>query len=401
MRILAVFLALFLACSVTGNVRAETLSVEGRAAVLMDWKTGKILYQKNSNEPMPPASTTKILTALIALEKADLEEVITVGKMPPFVEGTRVYLVEGEKHVLKDLLYAMMLNSGNDASLAVAEHVGGSVEGFLKLMNQKAQELGAKNSRFANPHGLSEKGHHSTAYDLALITRKALENKEFRTIVATRTYPWKGKEWKTILVNQNKLLKGGEYSYEGAIGVKTGYTREAGQCLVAAARRGETTYIAVVLDSRGNHIWQDARKLLDYGFNNYKTEAVINKGDKIGGLATEAGRVELQAAKDLYCLVPKNGYEGLPSVYLNLKKIESPLAAGSPVGTLVYAMGEDKIGEVDLVAANNIASNSFKKWWMIISTALLIAVVSGRAISFFKERRNKKYFVYRKNSFLR
>jgi len=238
--------------------------VAGKAAVLMEMPTGKILWEKNKAAPRPPASTAKILTALVTLDRVPLKEIVTVSITAIANKSSAVALKNGERLAVQDLLYALLLQSNNDAALALASHISGSTPKFVQIMNQKARSLGALHSKFLNPTGLPDRGQVTTARDLALITKVALENPEFRRIVATKSYPWKSSKWEGVLDNSNELLR----SYDGAIGVKTGNTREAGYCLVAAAQRRDQTFIAVILGSQEKHVWQDAKKLLDYGFKN-------------------------------------------------------------------------------------------------------------------------------------
>jgi D-alanyl-D-alanine carboxypeptidase (penicillin-binding protein 5/6) len=193
-----------------------------------------------------------------------LKEIVTVSITAIANKSSAVALKNGERLAVQDLLYALLLQSNNDAALALASHIGGSTPKFVQIMNQKARSLGALHSKFLNPTGLPDRGQVTTARDLAVITKVALENPEFRRIVATKSYPWKSSTWEGVLNNSNELLK----SYDGAIGVKTGNTREAGHCLVAAAQRRDQTFIAVILGSQEKHVWQDAKKLLDYGFKN-------------------------------------------------------------------------------------------------------------------------------------
>jgi D-alanyl-D-alanine carboxypeptidase (penicillin-binding protein 5/6) len=239
--------------------------VAGKAAVLMEMPTGKILWEKNKAAPRPPASTAKILTALVTLDRVPLKEILTVSITATANNSSTVALKNGERLAVQDLLYALLLQSNNDAALALASHIGGSTPKFVEIMNQKARSLGALHSKFFNPSGLPHRGQVTTARDLAVITKAALAKPEFRKIVATKSYPWKSSKWEGMLDNSNELLK----SYDGAIGVKTGNTREAGYCLVAAAQRRDKTLIAVILGSQEKHVWQDAKKLLDHGFKNF------------------------------------------------------------------------------------------------------------------------------------
>jgi serine-type D-Ala-D-Ala carboxypeptidase (penicillin-binding protein 5/6) len=244
---------------------AAGIMITGQAAVLMETRTGKILWERNKHLSLAPASTTKILTALLVIERTKPSDVVTVPIEATAATGGTAHLRAGERLSVEQLLYGMLLGSANDAAIALANHASGSVARFVNLMNKKAQSLGAVRSSFRNPTGLPQKGHVTTAYDLAVIARAALANPGLRKIVAARTYLWRSAQWQGEMKNSNVLLE----TYEGAIGVKTGQTREAGFCLVAAAARGDDSFIAVVLKSTEQSGWQDARNILDYGFRNF------------------------------------------------------------------------------------------------------------------------------------
>jgi serine-type D-Ala-D-Ala carboxypeptidase (penicillin-binding protein 5/6) len=257
-------LVIFILCSLSHPAISAERDTVAKAAVLMEMRTGNILWAKNQDVSRTPASTAKILTASVILDRVSLKEIVTV----PITKTTTSkssggWFHGGERLSVQDLLYALLLQSSNDAALALASHVSGSTPKFVQLMNQKARSLGALRSQFHNPTGLPQGGQVTTARDLALITKAALANPDFRRIVATMSYPWKSLKSEGVLENSNELLK----SYDGAIGVKTGNTREAGYCLVAAAQRGDRTLIAVILGSQEKHVWQDAKHLLDYGFS--------------------------------------------------------------------------------------------------------------------------------------
>ncbi len=247
---------------------ATDIKLAGKAAVLMEARSGKIIWGRNQDLWLAPASTTKILTALVVLERSKTGNTVTVPAEATKATGGTARLHAGERLSIEQLLYGMMLGSANDAAIALAYHTGGSITGFVSLMNDKARSLGAQRSRFHNPTGLPQKGHVTTARDLALITRAALNNPEFRKIVAAKKYPWRSAQWQGEMRNSNLLLE----NYPGAIGVKTGQTREAGFCLVTAATRGEESLIAVILKSAGKSGWQDAQALLDYGFASLRSE---------------------------------------------------------------------------------------------------------------------------------
>jgi D-alanyl-D-alanine carboxypeptidase (penicillin-binding protein 5/6) len=248
--------------------QAADIQLAAQAAVLMEARTGRILWQRNQDAHRAPASTTKILTALVVIEKNKLDEVVSVPRQAVSAEGATIPLQNGERLTVEQLLYALLLGSANDAALALAQHAGGSIARFVELMNATARSLGAQRSEFRNPTGLPQKGHLTTARDLATITRGALGKAEFRNIVSRKTEPWKSAAAQGALKNSNRLLE----IYPGAIGVKTGQTKEAGFCLVASAARGERTLIAVMLKSTEKAIWDDATKLLDYGFENFRVQ---------------------------------------------------------------------------------------------------------------------------------
>ena len=236
-------------------VKAEEPHIDSKAECVIDFDTGKILHAKNGEIPLPMASTTKILTAITILESGkDLEEEISIPQTAVGIEGSSVYLQCGDRYTILDLLYGLMLRSGNDCAIALALHIGGTIADFCSKMNYIAQKAGALNSNFENPHGLSSPKHYTTAQDLCYITRYALKNEFFEQIVSTSYYAPRG--WK----NKNKMLT----SYEGAIGVKTGYTKQAGRCLVSAARRDGKTLICAVLNCPS--MYERSAELLDKGF---------------------------------------------------------------------------------------------------------------------------------------
>ena len=247
--------------------------LSARALLLMDAKTGKILYQKNAHVPLPPASTTKVLTAVLALEsqKRSSDRLI-VSKAATRVPASKLYLKPGQTVSIEDLLYGVLLASANDASVVLAEGIGGSVERFAEIMTKKAHDLGAINTHFSNPHGLTAADHYSTAHDLALIFRYAMKNPTFRQIVHTKMSSVRSlspgkKSARTRLIsvrNHNRLL----WNYDGALGGKTGYTFAAQKCYVGAVERNGVTLIVSLLGSRD--LWGDTKRLLEYGFDNYQ-----------------------------------------------------------------------------------------------------------------------------------
>jgi D-alanyl-D-alanine carboxypeptidase (penicillin-binding protein 5/6) len=256
--------------------------LSARALLLMDAKTGKILYQKNADTPLPPASTTKVLTAILTLESQKRSnDRLIVSKAATRVPASKLYLKPGQTVSIEDLLYGVLLASANDASVVLAEGIGGSVERFAEIMTKKAHNLGATNTRFSNPHGLTAADHYSTARDLALIFRYAMKNPTFRQIVHTKISSVKSlspgkKSTRARLIsvrNHNRLL----WNYDGAIGGKTGYTFAAQKCYVGAVERNGVTLIVSLLGSRD--LWGDTKRLLEYGFDNYQALNTLTPGD--------------------------------------------------------------------------------------------------------------------------
>ncbi|MEE4376909.1 MAG: D-alanyl-D-alanine carboxypeptidase family protein [Candidatus Competibacteraceae bacterium] len=252
-----------------------TPEITARAAVLMNADSGEILFAKQPHTQLPPASTTKVLTALVALERLNLQERISVSARAAAVEPSRIGLQPGEVLYAQDLLYGLLLKSGNDAAEVIAEAVGGSVPGFADLMNDRAWQLGARRSRFQNPHGLPNEAHYSTAYDLTLIFRQAMANPLFADIVRTRSAGLRveasvanNQRWRMVPVyNSNRLL----VSYGGVQGGKTGYTRRAKNCFVGEANRGQVNLIVSALGSANRKaLWKDVSAILDYGFAQYR-----------------------------------------------------------------------------------------------------------------------------------
>lgn len=368
-------------CIFPGYAGAETVAgqaprdtgpvVSAQAAVVMDVKTGQVLYAKEPSKRMYPASTTKILTALVVLQNARLDDRIKATGKVVNTEGSAIWLKEGEELAVSDALYALLLNSANDVAVALAEKVGGSEEGFVEMMNRTAKACGATDSHFNNPHGLPDENHYTTALDLARITRVAMGNRLFKEMVATKTknIERQAPDGLTLLINHNKLL----WRYEGAIGVKTGYTTQAGQCLVSAARRGDREIIAVTLGS-GMSIWDEAAALLDYGFSAYRLVELVKAGDVIGtfpvmkGVATVRGKT----ARSLWQNLPAGDDPvELPRWRLELRPVEAPVNQGDCLGTLIVAGEQGEIGRVSVVAGNSVAKRSV---WPVVYRGILAAV---------------------------
>ncbi|QKS46554.1 D-alanyl-D-alanine carboxypeptidase [Paenibacillus cellulosilyticus] len=272
--------------AVEAAANVPPLGTHAKAATLIDVESGRILYDKSGDQRLRIASLTKIMTAIVAIENADLSDKVKVSARAAGKEGSSIYLKAGEEMKLEDMLYGLMLRSGNDAATAIAEHVGGSVEGFVRMMNEKAEWIGLTNTQFMNPSGLDEDGHYSSANDLAKLTAYALHNPTFATIVKTRIKkaPNPNESWDYQWSNKNKMLA----MYEGADGVKTGYTKMALRCLVSSATRNGQQLAAVTINDRDD--WIDHRNMLDWGFEHYKLKVVAQQGQPISGYPLAAGR---------------------------------------------------------------------------------------------------------------
>ncbi|MDQ7092714.1 D-alanyl-D-alanine carboxypeptidase family protein [Desulfosporosinus sp. PR] len=275
--------------------------VRGEGAYLLDVQSGQTLFSKNPDEQLAPASTTKIMTGLLALERGNLNDVVTVSPTmlnSKLVYGTQIYLEPGEKLSLQDLLYAMLLNSANDAAVTVAEHIGGDVQSFVDLMNQRAQEIGATQTHFVNPSGLTEQGHVTTAHDLALIARVAYQNPLFAQYVRTKSHSISRSksDLPTQMVNENKML----WQNSDVDGIKTGYTAAAENCLVASMTKDGRQLIGVILKSPGREIYTDMQNLFDYGYTNYSDKILKPAGSVLSSIMVNNEPVDLKIDRPIY-----------------------------------------------------------------------------------------------------
>jgi len=336
---------------------ADEISTSAKACVVIDMDSGRILLEHNANQALPMASTTKIMTALMALENCALDDVVTAGRNAFGVPGTSIYLDLNEALTMEQMLYGLLIASGNDAAVAIAEHVSGSVDGFCRDMTERAREIGCAETVFLTPHGLPQEGHVTTAYELALITREAMRHDTFRTIVSTRraTIPWQGREYDRVLNNKNRLLA----EYEGAMGVKTGYTRAAGRCLVTAAERDGMRVICVVLNC---YDWfNESERLLDAAFDRWDSIVMVNEGECIRTLDVDGGGGETCGAvleKDLSGVLTMGQ---LPSVSIDLpERLEAPVAAGEEIGEIRLTADGEVIGRSSLLAAETVLRDTYQ-----------------------------------------
>ncbi len=334
----------------------STPRVTANAAVLLDACTGQILYSKNGAKRMPPASTTKIMTALLALEGGDLGQVVTVSPRAALVGEASIDLQAGEKLTLSDLIYGAMLQSGNDACVVIAEHIAGTESNFVLLMNQKAKFLGALDTGFINTNGLPATGHYTTAHDLAVITRYALKNPVFQDIVNTRGRLIGGQGSESYLKSTNRLL----WSYEGADGVKTGTTIEAGECLVASATRDGRQLINVVLDSENR--WSDSITLFDFGFEQFEDILAVTEWEPLGLITVEEGsddKVKAVVSSGFRVMIPKGRLDLIEKKVELIEGVTAPVWSGQKLGSVIISVGGVEMGSVDLVSDRYIERTPF------------------------------------------
>ncbi|HEU4965753.1 MAG TPA: D-alanyl-D-alanine carboxypeptidase family protein [Bacilli bacterium] len=353
-----------------------------QGAVLMDMQSGQVLFNQNMDAKLYPASITKIMTCLLALEKSDLDEMVTTSQLAREQEGNRVYLETGEQEPMEQMLYGLMLNSGNDAAVAIAEHIGGSVEGFAKMMNDKARELGAVNTHFVTPNGLHDDNHYTTPYDMALISKYAMQNEKFREIVGTEYYKWDGQEWHTTLVNINPML----WNYDGATGVKTGFTDQAQQTMVVTAKQGDRELLAVLMGVQNRQtIRLEATALLDYGFHSTRLQRLAKHGDVLFHQEIAGIKVGGMLEEDLYYASPVSEDQHLTEkVSFRTASVVPPFAKGTKIGWVTFSNREgDIVASADLYADHGVFPpvevDSGPSWIVttlkIIGWVLLVLVV--------------------------
>ena len=327
-------------------LRAEAVSTSATSAILVDVDSGRVLYEHNADAKMLIASTTKILTALVAIEEGDLSQTVTVSREAAYTEGSSMSLKEGEKLTLETLLYGLMLCSGNDAAVAIAQAVSGSVEAFAQRMNAMAAELGMTGSSFANPNGLDDEKHYSTARDMARLACAAVNNETLVRIASTKSITIGGR----TMTNHNKLLSW----VEGCIGLKTGYTQAAGRTLVSCAERNGQRLVAVTLQD-GND-WADHQALYDYGFSAYPAKRAAVLGKTVGSARVEGGeeaQVPLVAAESFAWPLAQG--ETLETQLQVDEPLTAPVTAGTAVGEAVFTVNGREVGRVTLLCGADVA----------------------------------------------
>lgn len=305
-----------------------------QSAVLIEATGGTVIFSQNENARLPMASTTKIMTALVALESCPLDDTVVIPAEAVGVEGSSIYLAAGEQLTMEDLLYALMLSSANDAAVAIAIHAAGSVETFVERMNRKAADLGLTSTHFVNPHGLDDEAHYTTAKELAIITRAAMENTDFRIITGTarRVIPLQGTAGSRLLLNHNKMLR----QYDGVIGGKTGFTKASGRCLVSVAERDGVSLIAVTLGDPND--WKDHATMLDYGFSLYESVMLCEAADYDAPLPLQSGVTDYVMVSNASGIsLPLRRDHGDIICTVELPHLAfAPVASGAVVGRLVF-----------------------------------------------------------------
>lgn len=352
-----------------GGVSDSELAPSARSAILLDAETGTIIYEKNSHDKLPPASITKIMTMLLTMEAIDdgrlkMTDMVRTSDHAASMGGSQIFLEPGEEMSVEEMLKGIAMASGNDASVAIAEKIAGSEEEFVKMMNERAAELGMKDTNFANCNGLPAENHYSSAHDIALMSRELLKYEQITKYTgAYQDYLRKDTQKPFWLVNTNKLVR----FYTGADGLKTGYTSEAKFCLSATAKRDGLRTVAVVLGApntknRNNEI----SRMFDYAFSQYSKHSIYTKGEMLGNIKISKGAVpelQLQAEQDYSVLVKKGGKTAdLRHEVTVPKMIKAPITAGQVVGKLSVYQGDQVVKEFELKAPADVKKAG---WWKL------------------------------------
>ncbi|MDR5658167.1 D-alanyl-D-alanine carboxypeptidase family protein [Serpentinicella sp. ANB-PHB4] len=345
---------------------AQLFDVDARAAILIDASTRTVLYEKNIHEALPPASITKIMTMLLAMEaleeeKISLDDQVVVSERASKMGGTQLYLEPGEIKTIEELMKGIAIRSSNDACVAIAEFISGSEELFVQKMNDRAKELGMENTTFKNTNGLPEEGHVTSAYDIALMSKELLKHETVmvwlntwmdEVVVGTK------KQSTQQLVNTNKLIR----SYKGANGLKTGYTSEAKHCLSASATRGNNSFIAVVLGAPTSPIrFSESAKLLDYGFANYNTIEIAKKGESLGNVTVDKGKnssISSTVEDDIYMLVKKGEEQSMEKEIVLKDNIYAPIKKGDKIGEIIITMDGKEVKKANIVSNESVERSS-------------------------------------------
>ncbi|MDO4482466.1 MAG: D-alanyl-D-alanine carboxypeptidase family protein [Bacillota bacterium] len=394
--------------------RGTLPEITAASAVLIDASTGQILYEKNAHEKRYPASTTKIMTALLAVENLKMDDTVTVDAEAASMTGSRIYLSEGEYIFVKDLLYSLMIASANDSAVALGKAVAGSVSEFAEMMNDKARQCGALNTHFNNTNGLPDEQHYTTAYDLAMITKAAFAHQTFRDVVATAEYKIAptNKYGERNLVNGNRMLwdekprydyNGTQIApkYEGTNGVKTGFTEAAGSCLAASVNRDGHELIGVVMGSERDMHFFDMIKVMDYGFDNYDRLTVCSAGDfkySVKVKKSEVKTIDAGIAEDINITLPAGSDTEKITTEVSLdKKFEAPLEQNQAIGALTVYYDGSLLCTADIIALQEAPlrqgpdiAGIAKTVLKIIGAAAVILLILVLAVNIVYRRKKKK-----------
>ena len=347
--------------------------LNARIALIYDRASGRIIYEKNGNKQTPMASTTKILTAIVTLENADLKETVTIESKAAGIGGSRLGLKKNDKITVNDLLYGLMLRSGNDAAVALAIHVGGSIEGFADMMNKKAEELGLTNSHFVVPHGLDNEGHYTTAYELAKMADYALNIPKFKEIVSNKSATIYINGYPKAINNTNKLLG----SVPGVYGVKTGFTNGAGRCLVSSCKRGELDIITVIIGAdTNNQRTADTKELIEYAFNNFSLLNIgeiiqnkfeqwkkINEGRIYVNKGMENGvKLYLEEPKNSVMAVRRGNIDKVDIEVTSLFYMEAPVTKDQVIGNLRVIINGEEIEVLEIRAIREVKKKEIEDY---------------------------------------
>lgn len=371
MKKLASFIMAILLCITPINIafandESTALNVSSKSAILMDVSTGQVLYEKNSHEKLPPASVTKVMTMLLIVEALDsgkikLDDQVQISDTAASMGGSQIFLEPGEIQKVDTLLKGIAVASANDACVAMAEHLAGSVEEFVSQMNAKAKQLGMKDTNFVNTNGLPVDNHYTTAYDIALMSRELLKHDTISKYLTT----WMdsvvvGKKQSTIgIANTNKMVK----HYQGTTGVKTGFTQQAKYCLSASAKRGDTHLLAVTLGAETSpERFKDSSSLLNFGFANYESVKLCSKNDNISTLTldkAEDSKINLVAKDDLSVLIKKGSAKDFTRKVKLTESPTLPIKKGTVLGQVEIYSGDKLIGKVDLVNTKDVKKANY------------------------------------------
>lgn len=407
--------------------KSPSIGITGKGAILMEQNTGKVLYGKNIDQRMYPASTTKIMTALVALEYGDLKEIVTIGEEITSIpwDSSKADLFVGQKISLEELLYGLLLPSGNDAAMSIAMYIANktvnedltkqeAIRVFSELMNKKAKELGAHNTHYVNPHGYHDENHYTTPRDMAIISREAMKNELFRKIVQSPRYHYEGNTdvvgKEDLWLNSNEFLhEDNRHYYSYVNGIKTGRTSQAGRCLVSSIKKEDLQLIAIVLNSTEEDIWRDSKKLLSYGLDTFAYHTFAKKGESITGIKVEKarrgdgdkvhliteGKIQSFLKQEEIPKVTEQVYIGKGKPFAILQDHENinltaPIEKGETLGYIVYSLNGKVIVKERLVAQESIRKKSFlvSYWWMLLLIIFIVLII--RKKKKIKKRRKRR-----------